>query len=54
MTTPQYSTYPGLGEWAKEALHYQQTVKIGNIIKVSGQGSPISHSIPSNHPEIPI
>ena len=56
MTPPQYSTYPGLGEWAKEALHYQQAVRIGNIIKISGQGpsnpSPIPSppSPPTNHP----
>jgi enamine deaminase RidA (YjgF/YER057c/UK114 family) len=53
MTTPQYSTYPGLGEWAKEALHYQQAVKIGKVIKVSGQGlSNPSHFLhqPSNPP----
>jgi len=41
MTTPQFSAYPGLGEWAKETLHYQQAVKIGNIIKISGQGSSV-------------
>ena len=52
MTPPQYSTYPGLGEWAKEALHYQQAVRIGNIIKISGQGGwepeASSISIPSD------
>jgi hypothetical protein len=57
MTTPQYSTYPGLGEWAKETLHYQQAVKIGNTIKISGQGSPSptpSHLSlsPSIHPHL--
>ena len=41
MTTPQFSAYPGLGEWAKETLHYQQAVKIGNIIKISGQGPSV-------------
>jgi enamine deaminase RidA (YjgF/YER057c/UK114 family) len=49
MARPQLSTYPNLGEWAKETLHYQQAVKIGHTIKISGQGSP--SSIPS-HPII--
>jgi hypothetical protein len=35
---PKFAIYPGLGEWAKENLHYSQTVRIGNIIKISGQG----------------
>jgi hypothetical protein len=48
MATPQFSTYPNLGVWAKETLHYQQAVKIGSTIKISGQGSPSSirsHSV---------
>ena len=35
---PEFAIYPGLGEWAKETLHYSQAVRIGNIIKISGQG----------------
>lgn len=38
MTALQFTTYPGLGEWAKESLHYSQAVRIGNIVKISGQG----------------
>jgi hypothetical protein len=38
MSAPRFVTYPGLGEWAKETLHYSQAVRIGNIIKTSGQG----------------
>lgn len=38
MTTAQFTTYAGVGEWAKDNLHYSQAVRIGNIVKISGQG----------------
>jgi enamine deaminase RidA (YjgF/YER057c/UK114 family) len=47
MSAPKFAIYPGLGEWAKENLHYSQAVRIGNIIKISGQGkTQASCSIP--------
>ena len=42
MSTPKFAIYPGLGEWAKENLHYSQAVRIGNIVKISGQGQTTS------------
>jgi enamine deaminase RidA (YjgF/YER057c/UK114 family) len=44
MDSLHYTTYPGLGEWAKENLHYSQAVRIGNVIKISGQGQARIHS----------
>lgn len=38
MSQPHFSSYEGLGEWAKANLHYSQAVRIGNTIKTSGQG----------------
>lgn len=38
MSAPKFAIYPGLGEWAKDNLHYSQAVRLGNIIKISGQG----------------
>jgi hypothetical protein len=43
MASLHYTTYPGLGEWAKENLHYNQAVRIGNVIKISGQGQARIH-----------
>ena len=50
MSTPKFAIYPGLGEWAKENLHYSQAVRIGNIIKISGQGKTDSHLQTSQPP----
>ncbi|KAK6411965.1 hypothetical protein LTR95_018029 [Oleoguttula sp. CCFEE 5521] len=36
----QYSSYPGYGSWAEENYHYSQAVRIGNVLKISGQGPP--------------
>ncbi|KAM0718733.1 hypothetical protein Q7P37_005804 [Cladosporium fusiforme] len=51
MSQPQFTIYPGAGEWAKENRHYSQAVRIGNIIKISGQGKSITfhptHSRPT-------
>ncbi|KAL1586284.1 hypothetical protein WHR41_05544 [Cladosporium halotolerans] len=38
MSQPHFSSYEGLGEWAKANMHYSQAVRIGNTIKTSGQG----------------
>jgi enamine deaminase RidA (YjgF/YER057c/UK114 family) len=38
MSAPKFTIYPGLGEWARDNLHYSQAVRIGNTIKISGQG----------------
>lgn len=37
MSTLQYANYPGT-ESNSESFHYSQAVKIGNVIKASGQG----------------
>jgi enamine deaminase RidA (YjgF/YER057c/UK114 family) len=50
MSAPKYAIYPGLGEWAKENLHYSQAVRIGNTIKISGQGQINSHLQASQPP----
>ncbi|KAH9902093.1 YjgF-like protein [Xylariomycetidae sp. FL2044] len=46
---PQYS-YPGIGEWAKENLHYSQAVRVGDTIVCSGQGgwNPTTFAIPKD------
>ena len=49
MTSHKFAIYPGLGEWAKENLHYSQAVRIGNIIKISGQGQIDSCFLYHNH-----
>jgi hypothetical protein len=38
MASLHFTTYPDLGEWAKDNLHYSQAVRIGNVIKIAGQG----------------
>ncbi|KAJ0414446.1 Endoribonuclease L-PSP/chorismate mutase-like protein [Aspergillus carlsbadensis] len=38
MSHLQYFSYPGFGEWAAENFHYNQAVRVGDLIKVSGQG----------------
>ncbi|KAF4548211.1 Endoribonuclease L-PSP-like protein 1 [Elsinoe fawcettii] len=38
MSHLQYFTYPGFGEHVLEATHYNQAVRVGNIIKTAGQG----------------
>lgn len=37
MSNLQYSNYPGT-ESNSESFHYSQAVKVGNIVKTSGQG----------------
>jgi len=38
MTTPQFFTTPGYGDMLREKLHYEQAVRIGDTIHLSGQG----------------
>ncbi|WP_149540171.1 RidA family protein [Siccirubricoccus phaeus] len=38
MSKPEFFTYPGFGERARETLHYSQAVKVGNRVEISGQG----------------
>ena len=35
----QYYTYPGFGEFVKENTHYNQAVRVGDVIEVAGQGT---------------
>ncbi|KAI0385975.1 YjgF-like protein [Hypomontagnella monticulosa] len=30
--------YPGVGEWARETMYYNQAVRVGDSIYISGQG----------------
>ena len=45
-----YSTYKGLGERNREAYHYSQAVRIGDMIDCAGQGGwdPDSGAIPGD------
>lgn len=38
MSHLQYFDYEGFGERVRKETHYSQAVRIGNIIKISGQG----------------
>jgi hypothetical protein len=38
MASLNFTTYPGLGVWAKDNLHYSQAVRVGSVIKIAGQG----------------
>ncbi|KAH8788565.1 Endoribonuclease L-PSP/chorismate mutase-like protein [Diaporthe sp. PMI_573] len=38
MSHLQYYTYPGFGEFVKEHTHYNQAVRVGDVIEVAGQG----------------
>lgn len=39
MSTLQYYAYPGMGEYARENLGYNQVVRVGDRLEVSGQGT---------------
>ncbi|KAK6439200.1 hypothetical protein LTR95_004602, partial [Oleoguttula sp. CCFEE 5521] len=50
----QYSSYPGYGSWAEENYHYSQAVRIGNVLKISGQARkahPLKYSSGGWHPD---
>lgn len=38
MSHLQYFAYPGFGEFVKQHTHYNQAVRVGDIIEVAGQG----------------
>ncbi|KAK4950316.1 hypothetical protein LTR10_011297 [Elasticomyces elasticus] len=38
-TKPQFHAYNGMGKFALGEIHMNQTVRIGNILKISGQGA---------------
>ena len=38
MTTPEFFATPGFGERQLEVLHYNQAVRIGDRVEISGQG----------------
>ncbi|KAL2822878.1 Endoribonuclease L-PSP/chorismate mutase-like protein [Aspergillus granulosus] len=50
MSHLQYFNYPGFGEWAAENFYYSQAVRIGDQIKLSGQGgiNPQTQTFPSD------
>jgi hypothetical protein len=48
MSKLQYFDYPGFGEWARENNHYSQVVRIGNELRVSGQGQYTLHLLPGH------
>ncbi|KAL2842749.1 Endoribonuclease L-PSP/chorismate mutase-like protein [Aspergillus pseudoustus] len=45
-----YFKYPGFGDWAAENFHYSQAVRIGDVIKISGQGgiNPETQTFPTD------
>lgn len=45
MSHLQYGVYPGMGEWARDKLGYNQAVRVGDRIEISGQGAQ-RHSQP--------
>ena len=38
MTTPQFFATPGYGDTALKTLHYNQALRIGDRVEISGQG----------------
>lgn len=56
MSHLQYYTYPGFGEFVKENTHYNQAVRVGDVIEVAGQGTtskPPTFSSPPHQPHLP-
>jgi enamine deaminase RidA (YjgF/YER057c/UK114 family) len=47
MSAPKFTIYPGLGEWARDNLHYSQAVRIGNTIKISSTKHQTNPRVPS-------
>jgi len=39
MSSLKYGVYPGFGEWARDNLGYNQAVRLGDRIEISGQGT---------------
>lgn len=44
MSQPKFYVYPGLGEWARDNMHYSQAVRLGDRILCSGQGTRLPFS----------
>lgn len=42
MSHLRYFTYPGFGERVQKDTHYSQAVRIGDVIKISGQCKTVS------------
>lgn len=40
MSHLQYFSYPGFGEQQLKNINSNQAVRIGNLIEISGQGTP--------------
>ncbi|OZF00778.1 hypothetical protein CH301_12055, partial [Rhodococcus sp. 15-1189-1-1a] len=38
MSTPRFFTTPGYGDTQLTNMHYNQAVRIGNRVEISGQG----------------
>lgn len=38
MTTPQFFVTPGYGDTLRDDLHYEQAVRIDDVVHISGQG----------------
>lgn len=45
MSHLEFKIYPGLGETQKKNLHYSQSVRIGDYVYLSGQGTPPHSSL---------
>lgn len=44
MSSLQYSSYDGYGQYALKEFHYSQAVRVGDRIECSGQGASSSSS----------
>ncbi|OBT56105.1 hypothetical protein VE04_04149 [Pseudogymnoascus sp. 24MN13] len=54
MPGPTFHNYPGIGAKNSEAFHYSQAVKVGNIVKCSGQGGWDAEGTIETDPELQI
>jgi len=45
MTTPRFFAYPKQGEVLQQQFWYSQSVRVGDQIKVSGQGISLSFAL---------
>jgi len=52
MSKLQYSAYPGFGDFAHEVLGYNQAVRIGDKIELSGQGGWLNKSSQVDRPDL--
>jgi hypothetical protein len=47
MSHLQYFDYEGFGARVRKETHYSQVVRVGDILKVAGQGTPYSYDLRS-------